>query len=454
MQTLCKHYANIMQITKKYWTSIAERIATDFKNGHPEDWKKGDIDLFLVVFLTKLQEICRQDTAKAVRCGIPKIKGELQYNQLKLSYHSFRRIFITKESEGNLTTKEMFAIYFGYDSFNDYLIKNEIKKEEDTEDLPAKPTKKVENSNPTTATRTNRKKSKVIRLGATLLTAIIIVILLFPSYFTGIRGQAFILFRHDNGIAVINTKYRAPIQIRSEEKITGIDIDGKERLIFWSSYPDGHVSKATLHNNLKKIMSGSTRFHLLHNLPGPAGIAVNPKYKVFYCAMHSDSTIVAYDYNGQIIDRHLVTGLKGKPSSVELDFKKQVLYWTDVSNGKIGKFNLDTHETDHNFIENAGDYPDGLSVDTIDNKLYWTNRHTHKIGWTSLSNPKPYFISVNFKPAAIEVDAEKGFIYCSTGDSDIINKGTIMKNSISFTNSIFFETGNNEPSVLKLIKIK
>lgn len=443
-----------MKIIEKYWMSVAERIAADFKNGHPENWKKGDIELFLSVFLSKLQEICRQDTEKAERCGVPKIKGEARYDQLKYSYYSFRRIFITKESEGNLTTKEMFAIYFGYDSYNDYLIKEEIKGEEDAVVLSAKVTQLDNNPQPLIKRDGNR--SKALRFGAITLVMIILIGLSLATYFseTSETSEKIILFRHDNGITIINTKDKKPVQIRAEPKITGIDIDVEKRLIFWSSYPFGHISKGRLSENFNRLEPGYTIFNLIDSIPGPAGIAVNPKEEVFYCAMYRDSTIAMYHYNGQLLNGDLIEGLKGRPSSLELDVKNQILYWTDVSNGKIGRFDLSTKEIDHSFIKNAGYYPDGLSIDTINNILYWTNRHDRQIGWASLSDAHLFFVNANWETAAVEIDAENNSIYYSAGKSDFIKVGAVTKDGINFNikNSLL-ETGGFEPSVLKIIKI-
>ncbi|HMN91349.1 MAG TPA: hypothetical protein PKD70_15360 [Saprospiraceae bacterium] len=71
-----------LNLSEKYWASIAEAITVDFRNGHPQQWRKGEIDLFLAAFLSKLEEVCRQDPEKAKRCGVPRIQGVFRYDQL------------------------------------------------------------------------------------------------------------------------------------------------------------------------------------------------------------------------------------------------------------------------------------------------------------------------------------------------------------------------------------
>ena len=114
---------------KKFWELIAEALAHKTGLGQPAGWKKSIIENFIYDFLDDLKDICAQDEKKAVQCNIPVVRNEFAYSQLTFSYDSFRRIFITRESNGNKTTKNMFAIYLGYDSFIDYWIKTHERNE-------------------------------------------------------------------------------------------------------------------------------------------------------------------------------------------------------------------------------------------------------------------------------------------------------------------------------------
>ena len=114
---------------RKFWELIAEHLASKTGLGQPSGWKKSMIENFVFDFLDDLETICAQSEKKAIQCNVPRIKNEFAYNQLTFSYDSFRRIFITRESKGSKTTKNMFAIYLGYDSYIDFWIKAHERKE-------------------------------------------------------------------------------------------------------------------------------------------------------------------------------------------------------------------------------------------------------------------------------------------------------------------------------------
>lgn len=446
-----------MTISEKYWESIAEKIAIDFKNGHPKNWRKGDIDLFLAALLSKLEQICRQDKEKAERCGVPTIKDEFRSDQLRLSYDSFRRIFVTKGSEGNLRTKEMFAIYFGYDSYNDYLIKTEIKGDDTGESI----TPEIQIPNAANEVnqlqKYNSKKSKVIKRSAVPII-IIAILLLLRFCFSPTQEKELLLFRHDSGVTIMNLKDKKPIPLITgiREGIAGIEVDVENKCFFWangSSWESPYISKAYLSRSFTGLDQKPIEFKFIDNVDGPTGIALNSVKKRIYCGVYGERTIAEYDYDGALINRCLIEGIQGIPSSLELDIKNQILYWTDIENNTIGKFNLDSNKVEINFIADAGPYPDGLSIDPVDNKLYWTNYKNNRIGWADLSNPEPHFIVVDFQPSAVKIDAENRFIYYSAQNSNVIIKGMITKDGINFNPDDKFEV-DNRPAVIKLIKIK
>lgn len=440
-----------LNLSEKYWASIAEAIAADFRNGHPQQWRKGEIELFLAAFLSKLEEVCRQDAEKAKRCGVPKIQGVFRYDQLRLSYDSFRRIFITQESEGNLRTKEMFAIYFGFDSYNDYLIKNDIKAEGNgVSTLAAIET-------PSSGGKVNpaEKKFAITRLKIIKGSAITFVILLLLWFcFPLTQEKELLLFGYEDGIAIMNLKDKKINQlITNLPGITGIEVDVTNRYFFWSDYMHGSISKAQLNNSFTARGQSPIQVKFIDGVHISVGIALNPVNKRLYCALYGEHTIAEYDYDGQLINRCFIEGLEGRPSSLEMDIENQILYWTDRTYNKIGRFDFKTKKAEINFIANAGPLPDGLSIDPVGNKLYWTNVDNKQIGWTDLSKPEAHFIPVEFAPSATKVDAENRVIYYSAYDSDVIIKGKITKDDIKFdSNDKFFVT--YKPSVIKLIKIK
>jgi len=108
---------------RKFWELIAEDLAHKTGLGRLSVWKKSIIENFIYDFLEDLKIVCTQNEKKAIQCNVPVIKNEFAYSQLTFSYDSFRRIFITQESNGSKTSKNMFAIYLGYDSYIDYWIK-------------------------------------------------------------------------------------------------------------------------------------------------------------------------------------------------------------------------------------------------------------------------------------------------------------------------------------------
>ena len=117
---------------EKFWALIAENLAHKTGLGRPSVWKKSIVENFIYDFLEDLVSICTQDPKKASLCNIPVIKNELAYKQLTFSYDSFRRIFMTRESNGSKTSKNMFAIYLGYDSYIDFWIKVHQSEEKDS----------------------------------------------------------------------------------------------------------------------------------------------------------------------------------------------------------------------------------------------------------------------------------------------------------------------------------
>ena len=115
-----------MKRVEKFWEQIAFDIEKEYKNGHPSTWEKEDIEIFRMRFGERLQLKCKQRPHFIEFLKLPiNAKGKPELNIP--SYDTFRRIFITKESNGKNYTRHLFAIYLDFQSFQDYIDKNEIK---------------------------------------------------------------------------------------------------------------------------------------------------------------------------------------------------------------------------------------------------------------------------------------------------------------------------------------
>ncbi|HMN91350.1 MAG TPA: hypothetical protein PKD70_15355 [Saprospiraceae bacterium] len=345
----------------------------------------------------------------------------------------------------------MFAIYFGFDSYNDYLIKNDIKAADNGKSTPAA----IEMPSNSDETNPPQKKYVIKKLNIIKGSFIAFGILFLLWFcFPLAQEEELLLFGYEDGIAIMNLKDKKTRQlITNLPGITGIEVDVANRHFFWSDYMHGSISRAQLNSDFTARDQSPIQVKFIDGVHISVGIALNPANQRLYSALYGEHTIAEYNYDGQLINRCFIEGLEGRPSSLEIDVENQILYWTDRTNNKIGRFNFKTKKTEINFIANAGPLPDGLSIDPVDNKLYWTNVDNKQIGWADLSKPEAHFISVEFAPSATKVDAENRVIYYSAYYSDIIIEGKITKDGIKFdTNDKFFVT--YKPSVIKLIKIK
>ena len=96
---------------KEFWEYVAIDLEEQTHLGKPETWNKSIIESFLGEFLDEIKIKCRKHETGylAELCGLTRVNGEFHYDQIDLSYDTFRRIFITKESLGNNTTKNLFS---------------------------------------------------------------------------------------------------------------------------------------------------------------------------------------------------------------------------------------------------------------------------------------------------------------------------------------------------------
>lgn len=117
-----------MTTLQAFWTQVADDIESVYKNGHPSNWKKGTIEVFRGHFEEKIKRLCRNDSNKAQLCGIDStIKGKILIDKFEApSYFTFRNVFKKKTSQGNESTRHQFAIYLGFESYQDYIGKKRI----------------------------------------------------------------------------------------------------------------------------------------------------------------------------------------------------------------------------------------------------------------------------------------------------------------------------------------
>jgi len=113
-------------ILEKFWEQVAEDLAKEYGGHHPRNWTESDIRRFNSTFVTRLTKAFREDRNKVRLCGLA-----WEDRQFK-DFHApdngtFRRIFQKKTSRSNVSKRNQFAIYLGYDSFEDFVLKRNIK---------------------------------------------------------------------------------------------------------------------------------------------------------------------------------------------------------------------------------------------------------------------------------------------------------------------------------------
>jgi len=108
----------------KFWENIALDLQEEYGKGHPSTWDKSRIEDFLVHFEKKVLERCQNDKSLCKILGLGNKNGQVLFNSIKVpSYSTFRRIFLKRTSKGKSYTRNLLAIYLGYQSFDDYLSK-------------------------------------------------------------------------------------------------------------------------------------------------------------------------------------------------------------------------------------------------------------------------------------------------------------------------------------------
>ncbi|MEO1263546.1 MAG: tetratricopeptide repeat protein [Bacteroidota bacterium] len=117
-----------MKKLSPFWQSIAEDIMSVYGKGHPSGWNTQAMKTFLVDLEEKLIKKSEDNYQVAKLIGVPFIRGRYAIEHWKAIHHSnFRKIFITKESQGRPTTRQQFAIYLGYESAEQYMNQQKIQ---------------------------------------------------------------------------------------------------------------------------------------------------------------------------------------------------------------------------------------------------------------------------------------------------------------------------------------
>lgn len=425
---------------QQFWNAIAEAIQEKFGNGRPETWNKYKITAFLADFSTNLGQICSQDERKATLCKVKKNRaGEI--TPPTITYHSFRRIFITKESSGHQSTREMFAIYLGYDSAHDFLMQKGIRTANEPDD------------------DTSLTRSKKRRIGFWLLMAVLLSILGLSAYWSRPTETRYAFVRNELGIFLVNLSKERRVKLTPyTEDIAGLEFDPQTRTLFWAcpNIDYQSIGCVKLKPNFSGVEIESLNRNLTPKMEGPVGIALDTRQQFIYCSDYKDSLILKFDYHGKLVDTVLTEKLPGAPSSIVLDAKNQILYWTDIDNNRIGRLFLLEKRAEPYFITNAGEFPDGLSIDTLNRRLYWASHKSSQIGWVQLPNSVPHLVSVSDQPAAVEVDAKQGVLYYAIWKSPFVGKILLSKlhsaKKISKVDSFFVEAAH--PGVIKILNIK
>lgn len=434
---------NLMNAPKEFWEEIAKLIAAESGGEHPKQWNKPRIDAFLYNFQLKLEQICQADEQKAQRCGISSTRskeGEVQ--SPTLTYYSFRRIFLTQESMGNRTTRDMFAIYLGYDSAYDLIERRGVFMQE-------------------TSLKASKFSFRNKRINVYLLILVVVFGLLgwfciqLPA-----KETPFLFVRSRTGITMINLNSKKLIPlVTGTPDIIGFDYDPQSRMLFWAEATDYTcwLSSVRLNQKLTGVEVESWKNRLNFNKMGiPTGVVLDTRNKLIYCADYGRPMIWTYNYHGKLLDSIAMHPFAKKLSSIELDPHQRVLYWTDVELHKIGKINLETRSVDPNFLTQVGKFPDGLSIDTLHNRLYWASYESGQIGWSPLNQPQAHLLYPSSRVSAVEVDAVQNVLYNALRDAKIIRKvplpspkpGTKMQKLDDY---LLDET---ELGVIKLFKLK
>lgn len=441
-----------MNIYGEFWKSIAKRLEEEI-GVEIKDWGFAEKKVIINKINARLSPLIETDKAIADKCGNASIgRSTLDRVFPKDGNYTYR---------GSTRTQNIFAIYFGYDSVDDYIEKNNIRAVNESTSIIDTKNENLSAERKNTQSdniNTDRKWKKKQITFFVVLIASLAGVLSFLFYRSSYNSREFLLFRHYYGIGIINL-YSQKVDIISpyEEGITGLNLDIDSRLVFWASFNRNKITVAQLDKRMNKFVPNTTRYNQFAKLNKPCGIALDTKRDVVYCANYGNSTITAHHYNGKLLEIYSLDSLNVKLSAIELNPKEQILYWTDILNHRIGTFDLSTNVANPNFVTNAGLYPDGLSIDTTNRKLYWASKDSGHIGRVNLLGGSARLFKHPEFPDVVEVDGENNWIYHSSTKMSRIAKGQVMPNGQLLFDSQsknYLENNDLEPSIIKFIRLK
>lgn len=445
-----------MSQTEKFWHEIALLLEQDSLNGPPGDWNRFKIESFLIRFKEKLSLICRQDPSKAKLCRVSATRN-CDIQEPGLSYHSFRRIFITRESQGNRTTRELFAIYLGFDSYEDFLAQKGLTTDPQPDDAAS-------NVVAPPASKSFRVFPWTTSIGLIILAAVLLAwgskgwIVSFQSNPPKVESR-YLFIRNDDGIALLNLEKDSLLQLVSKTPfINGIEYDPEARMLYWANAHGGYlcVSRAKMNADFSGFEARTLNTRVTEPLGYPAGIALDIPNKRIYYADYGRSEISCFDYEGKLLAPSLVGRLQGKPSGIELDQANQILYYTDLSNHRIGRIYLQDMRHEPEFITNAGAFPDGPSLDTVRKVLYWACPLSNQIGWSPVPMPEPHLIDLPESPTALRIDAQTGELYYSQRNGNGVCVVRLQGDSLSPSpaKAPVLPAGGTTPGSIRMARIK
>ncbi|MEL6863126.1 MAG: hypothetical protein AAFP19_01850 [Bacteroidota bacterium] len=166
-----------MSHIQQYWEEVTKDFCQQRGVSALNELKRRDIKLFLFQMKEKLEFICKKSEKKALLCGLKKVQHVgFVYDQLEVRYHTFRRIFLTKETaNSSAATQERFAIYLGYESMADYLEKKGI-----IQSIPSVEQQQTKQTPQIKATRPHNSSKKAILFG--LLLVLLSILTCFVIY--------------------------------------------------------------------------------------------------------------------------------------------------------------------------------------------------------------------------------------------------------------------------------
>jgi len=429
---------------KIFWDTIAQLIEAQYERGHPSTWQKPQIDSFLEDFHAKLLLICKVDLEKAARCGIEPIKGQITQGPT-ITYWSFRKIFLKGQSGGRATTKEMFALYIGYNSVDDLL---KVYPPYPIANGVASPDRGAEGSAPLKREQNNRWRSLFLLLLFLFGAGCWYYVQIPPD----LSRQPCLLLRNDHGIAITDVNGHHLFQlIDNSENLTGFALDPHTRWLFWSNTNENYrsIGRVQLTTSLTDIVDSTLNTRFIP-LAYPSGISLDTRRQIIYCADYGASALVAYSYDGKKLLMTLPDTLAGRPSALVYSPQEEAIYWTDVDNHWIGKYNLNTGFTDAQWLTDVGQYPDGIALDTLHQELYWASPKSNHLGWTKLDEPKSHLIDLPLSPTAVEVVPQEGILYYSDRNGKFIKSMSLPHGDALFLPKDIL-TGGASPGAIRYL---